>query len=154
MASRTLEHFGFTPFHLEYFGMAVSTFKLMLGNRGLMAKRYRPRTPSRFKLDIATAYFFLLSIAHAPPSSPPQGGVRRENQGEGNLFIAAGNKFTRRRRNSSRKKGGKFRRHGFILKEIADYSGIHYTGASKVITKILLSKKLIFQGLAFGPPVG
>jgi len=64
MASGTLHHFGFALFHLEYFRMAVSTFKLMLGDMGLMAKRYRPRTSSRFKLDIATPYFFLLSIAH------------------------------------------------------------------------------------------
>ena len=64
MASGTLKHFGFALFHLEYFGMAVGAFKLMLADVGLMAKSYRPRTSSRFKLDVAPAYFFLLSIAH------------------------------------------------------------------------------------------
>jgi hypothetical protein len=64
MASGTLEHFGFALFHLEYFGMAVGAFELMLVNVGLMAKRYHPRTSSRFKLDVAPTYFFLLSIAH------------------------------------------------------------------------------------------
>jgi hypothetical protein len=39
---------------------------------------------------------------------------------------------------------------GDTLKEIADYSGIHYTGGN-AITQIVLSKKLIFQGLPCGP---
>jgi len=65
MASGTLHHFGFALFHLEYFRMAVSTFKLMLGDMGLMAKRYRPRTSSRFKFDVASPYFFLLGVVHA-----------------------------------------------------------------------------------------
>ena len=65
MASGTLEHFGFAPFHLEYFRMAVGAFELMLVDMGLMAKRYRPRAPSRFKPDVAPAHFFLLSVAHA-----------------------------------------------------------------------------------------
>jgi hypothetical protein len=65
MASGTLEHFGFALFHLEYFGMAVGAFELMLVDVGLMAKRYHPGAPSRFKPDIAPSHFFLLSIAHA-----------------------------------------------------------------------------------------
>jgi len=65
MASGALKHFGFAPFHLEYLGMAVGAFKLMLVDVGLMAKSYRPRTSSRFKSDVAPPYFFLLSIAQA-----------------------------------------------------------------------------------------
>ena len=65
MASGTLHHFSFALFHLEYFGMAVGAFELMLVDVGLMAKRYHPRASSRFKLDIAAAHFFLLSIAYA-----------------------------------------------------------------------------------------
>lgn len=65
MASGTLHHFSFAFLHLEYFGMAIGAFKLLLVDVVLMAKRYHPGAPSRFKLYIAAAYLFLLSIAHA-----------------------------------------------------------------------------------------
>jgi hypothetical protein len=44
-----------------------------------------------------------------------------------------------------------YRNHGYTLNEIADSSGIHYTGVSREMAKIEGSKKLKFQGLAFGP---
>ena len=47
-----------------------------------------------------------------------------------------------------------YRNHGYTLKEIADYPGIHYTGVSKEMAKIAGSKKLKFQGLTFGPLYG
>ncbi len=65
MASGTLHHFSFAFLHLKYFGMAVGAFELLLIDVGSMAKCYRPRASSRFKSDVASAHFFLLSVAHA-----------------------------------------------------------------------------------------
>jgi len=80
MASGTLHHFGFALFHLEYFGMAFGAFELMLVDVGLMAKSYRPRTSSRFKPDVAPAYFFLLSIA------PPNGNKAEDTDADDHSF--------------------------------------------------------------------
>ena len=65
MASGTLEHFGLALFHLEYFDMAVSAFKVMLVDVGLMAKNYRPRASEGWILDVAPAYLLLLSTGYA-----------------------------------------------------------------------------------------
>jgi len=91
----------------------------------------------------------MVDIQPESPAAPPhfQAFSLKEERGggkikgEANLFIAAGNQFTRRRRNSSREKGGQKRgkNHGQTLKEIADYPGIHYTGGSRGITNIVLS---------------
>ena len=65
MASGTLHHFSFALFHLEYFDMAVSAFKVMLVDVGVMTKNYRPRAPEGWKLDIAPTDLLLLSTGYA-----------------------------------------------------------------------------------------
>ncbi len=111
-----------------------------------------------------------MAVQVEPPPPRPYPSLFRRKGGEikdeDNLCIATVNQFTRRRRNSSRKKGGNlmdnarqeifgrprgkvqrdtdiypaYRRHGYIMKEIADYSGIHYTGGSREVANIVLSK--------------
>jgi hypothetical protein len=61
-----LGHFGVALFHLKYFGMAIRTLVLLLGDVRLMTKSYWTQiAPLRFKLEIAPAHFFLLRVGHA-----------------------------------------------------------------------------------------
>jgi hypothetical protein len=61
-----LGHFGVALFHLKYLGMAIRTLVLLLGDVGLMAKRYRPQVASLgFELEITPADLFLLRVGHA-----------------------------------------------------------------------------------------